>query len=378
MDQDALVARDDADLLPPGRACGAGTCTSGSHDMKPLTVDPKSSTSGVAGGAPRRPPPMTHRESIAEASESLMREIACTSATARRRDSIWATNRLMTRAWMPIPYCTGCCRGTGPGPCTSGIPRRGARRPRTRCRAALPIDGAVDVSAAGVAGRDRLLDDGLAQVVAHLPVRLRAVAPGTLLSVCDGGRPEFRLVRSLLQKDDDEDVEQDDEDADHGLFRHLAGRTQRLGRFELLARRPSPSPGLDGHDRREHRLALARRHLPVLRLALHQRAASEMRFHIQIMRRLEPRKQLAQPARRLRSKIAHWRSPSFSMTTTKRIGLQCQISTKTRSLLYPDIMPEPGGEQLPCFLARFLRVSVVMFSVVVHKRCGVCSASEAT
>ncbi len=69
-------------------------------------------------------------------------------------------------------------------------------------------------------------------------------------------------MRGLLQKDDDEDVEQDDEDADHGLFRHLAGRTQRLGRFELLARRPSPSPGL----------------------ALHQRAASEMRFHIQIMR----------------------------------------------------------------------------------------------
>ncbi len=129
-------------------------------------------------------------------------------------------------------------------------------------------------------------------------------------------------MRGLLQKDDDED----DEDADHGLFRHLAGRTQRcgLGRFELLARRPSSSPGL----------------------ALHQRAASEMRFHIQIMRGLEPRKQLAQPARRLRSKVAHWRSPSFSITTTKRIGLQCQISTKTRSLLYPDIKPEPGGEQL--------------------------------
>ncbi len=63
-----------------------------------------------------------------------------------------------------------------------------------------------------------------------------------LSSVCDGGRPEFRLVRGFLQKDDDEDVE----DADHGLFRHLTGRTQRrsLGRFELLARRPSPSPGL--------------------------------------------------------------------------------------------------------------------------------------
>ncbi len=30
------------------------------------------------------------------------------------------------------------------------------------------------------------------------------------------------------------------------------------------------------------------------------------------------------------------------MTTTKRNGLQCQISTKTRSLLYPDIKPEPG------------------------------------
>ncbi len=71
-----------------------------------------------------------------------------------------------------------------------------------------------------------------------------------------------------------------------------------------------------------------------------------MRFHIQIMRGLEPRKQLAQPARRLRSKVAHWRSPSFSMTTTKRIGMQCQISTKPRSLLYPDIKPEPGGEQL--------------------------------
>ncbi len=64
------------------------------------------------------------------------------------------------------------------------------------------------------------------------------------------------------------------------------------------------------------------------------------------MRGLEPRKQLAQPARRLRSKVAHWRSPSFSITTTKRIGLQCQISTKTRSLLYPDIKLEPGGEQL--------------------------------
>ncbi len=32
----------------------------------------------------------------------------------------------------------------------------------------------------------------------------------------------------------------------------------------------------------------------------------------------------------------------------------------------------------PCFLARFLRVSAVMFSVVVHKRCGICPASEAT
>ncbi len=53
-----------------------------------------------------------------------------------------------------------------------------------------------------------------------------------------------------------------------------------------------------------------------------------MRFHIQIMRGLEPRKQLAQPARRFRSKVAHWQSPSFSMTTTKRIGMQCQISTK--------------------------------------------------
>ncbi len=79
------------------------------------------------------------------------------------------------------------------------------------------------------------------------------------------------------------------------------------------------------------------------RLALHHRAASEMRFYIQIMRGLEPRKQLAQPARRLRSKVARWWSPSFSMITTERIGLQCQISTKTRSLLYPDIKPEPGG-----------------------------------
>ncbi len=31
---------------------------------------------------------------------------------------------------------------------------------------------------------------------------------------------------------------------------------------------------------------------------------------------------------------------------TNRIDLQCQISTKTRSLLYPDIKPKPGGEQL--------------------------------
>ncbi len=170
-----------------------------------------------------------------------MPEIACTSATARRRDSIWATSRLMTRAWMP--YCTGCCRGTGPGPCTSGIPRRGARRPRTRCRAALPIDDAVDVGAAGVAGRDRLLDDDLAQVVAHLLVRLRAVAPGTLLSVCDGGRPEFRLVRGLLQKDDDEDVEQGDEDADDGLFRHLAGSAAVLAasNSSRAARRHHPA-----------------------------------------------------------------------------------------------------------------------------------------
>ncbi len=114
----------------------------------------------------------------------------------------------MTRAWMPMPYCTGCCRGTGP--CTSGIPRRrrgatsntmscGARRGRRRRR------------------RRPRPSPRRWQVVAHLPVRLRALAPGTLLSVCDGGRPEFRLVRGLLQKDDDEDVE------DHGLFRHLAG-----------------------------------------------------------------------------------------------------------------------------------------------------------
>ncbi len=151
-------------------------------------------------------------------------------------------------------------------------------------------------------------------------------------------------MRGLLQKDDDEDVEQDDEDADHGLFRHLAGRTQSLGRFELLARRPSPSPGL----------------------ALHQRAASEMRFHIQIMRGPEPRKQLAQPARRLRSKVAHWRSPSFSITTTKRIGLQCQISTKTRSLLYPDIKPEPGGEQLPWRKRMDLQHTTTIGTVLEH------------
>ncbi len=31
---------------------------------------------------------------------------------------------------------------------------------------------------------------------------------------------------------------------------------------------------------------------------------------------------------------------------TNRIDLQCQISTKTRLLLYPDIKPKPGGEQL--------------------------------
>ncbi len=73
--QDALVAR--ADLLLAVRELARP------DDMEPLAVDPKSSTSGVAGGAPRRPPPMTHRESIAEASESLMPEIACTSATAQ-------------------------------------------------------------------------------------------------------------------------------------------------------------------------------------------------------------------------------------------------------------------------------------------------------
>ncbi len=75
--QDALVARDDADLLLAVRELARP------DDMEPLAVDPKSSTSGVAGGAPRWPPPMTHRESMAEASESLMPEIACTSATAQ-------------------------------------------------------------------------------------------------------------------------------------------------------------------------------------------------------------------------------------------------------------------------------------------------------
>ncbi len=156
-----------------------------------------------------------------------------------------------------MPYCTGCCRGTGP--CTSGIPRRrrgatsntmscgapdrrGRRRRRRRRRRYRPRPSPR-----------RMVLRRLSPVCWFgfgplLPARL------TLLSV---------FARGLLQKDDDEDVE----DADHGLFRHLAGRTQRRdpGRFELLARRPSPSPGLDGHDRHEHCLALARRHLPVLR-----------------------------------------------------------------------------------------------------------------
>ncbi len=176
--QDALVAR--ADLLP----ALAVRELARPDDMEPLAVDPKSSTSGVAGGAPRRPPPMTHRESMAEASESLMPETACTSATAQGQH-------------------LGDQQGRGPGCRTArdvvgepGLALRafldlGAARPRTRCRAAL--DGVDAVGAAGIDG-DRLLDDGLAQVVAHLLVRLRALAPGTLLSVCDGGRPEFRLV----------------------------------------------------------------------------------------------------------------------------------------------------------------------------------------
>ncbi len=240
-----------------------------------------------------------------------------------------------------MPYCTGCCRGTGPY--TSGIPRRrrgatsntmscGARRGRRRRRRRRPRPFPRRW-----------------QVVAHLPVRLRAlaVASGTLssLSVCDGGRPEFRLVRGLLQKDDDEDVEQDDEDADDGLFRHLAGSAAVLAasNSSRAARRHHPASPRASPGARP----AASSGTPPPGLALHQRAASRMRFHIQIMRGLEPRKQLAQPARRLRSKVAHWRSPSFSMTTTERIGLQCQISTKTRSLLYPDIKPEPEGEQLP-------------------------------
>ncbi len=234
-----------------------------------------------------------------------------------------------------MPYCTGCCRGTGP--CTSGIPRHrrgatsntmscGARRGRRRRRRRRPRPSPRRW-----------------QVVAHLPVRLRALAPGTLLSVCDGGRPEFRLVRGLLQKDDDEDVEQDDEDADDGLFRHLAGSALVASNFSRAARRHHPASPRASPGARP----AASSGTPPPGLALHQRAASRMHFHIQIMRGLEPRKQLAQSARRLRSKVAHWRSPSFSMTTTKRIGLQCQISMKTRSLLYPDIKPEPGGEQLP-------------------------------
>ncbi len=232
-----------------------------------------------------------------------------------------------------MPYCPDVVGEPAPGLALRAFLGVDAARPRTRCRAAL--DG---VGAAGVAGRDRLLDDGLAQVVAHLPVRLRAVALGTLLSVCDGGRPEFRLVRGLLQKDDDEDVE----DADHGLFRHLAGSAAVLAasNSSRAARRhhpasPRASPG-------------AR---PAASSGTPPCASSAHRFPDAFPHtdHAEPRKQLAQPARRLRSKVAHWRSPSFSMTTTKRIGLQCQISTKTRSLLYPDIKPEPGGEQLLLF-----------------------------
>ncbi len=60
--QDALVAR--ADLLLAVRELARQGSVG--DDMEPLAVDPKSSTSGVAGGAPRRPPPMTHRESIAK------------------------------------------------------------------------------------------------------------------------------------------------------------------------------------------------------------------------------------------------------------------------------------------------------------------------
>ncbi len=181
-----------------------------------------------------------------------------------------------------MPYCTGCCQGTGPGPCTSGIPRRrrGARRPRTRCRAALPIDGAV--GAAGI-DRDGLLDDGLAQVVAHLLVRLR----------------------------------------------HLAGSAAVLAASNSLR--------------------AARRHHPASTVMIVASIAWRSPggiFRYSALRFISAPPPMAQPARRLRSKVAHCRSPSFSITTTKRIDLQCQISTKTRSLLYPDIKPEPGGEQL--------------------------------
>ncbi len=199
--QDALVAR--ADLLLAVRELARP------DDMEPLAVDPKSSTSGVAGGAPRRPPPMTHRESMAEASESLISP----ARARRRRDSIRATSRdkgldavlhgmLSGNRALHFGHSLISARRSTTSNTMSCGARRGRRRRRRRRPRPSPRRW---------------------QVVAHLLVRLRALASGTLSSVCDGGRPEFRLVRGFLQKDDDEDVEQDDEDADHGLFRHLAG-----------------------------------------------------------------------------------------------------------------------------------------------------------
>ncbi len=93
----------------------------------------------------------------------------------------------------------------------------------------------------------------------------------------------------------------------------------------------------------------ARRHHPASTVMIVARIAWRSLggiFRYSALRFISAPPPMAQPARCLRSKVAHCRSPSFSITTTKRIGLQCQISTKTRSLLYPDIKPEPGGEQL--------------------------------
>ena len=121
--------------------------------------------------------------------------------------------------------------------------------------ATLPVEGGCvrEVGTAGSAGldSDRLLDGGLAQTGAGLQVRLRALAACASarsgLVLIGLRRREAGVLRPLaggpLQQDGDQDVQQGDEEADHGIdfSGHLAVRAQRLDAglrvFELPAQR---------------------------------------------------------------------------------------------------------------------------------------------